>query len=297
MTRRGWFLLGVVGLVWGIPYLLIKIAVAEVSPPTLVFARTAIGAVVLLPFALRSGGMRALRGRWLAVAAFAAIEVVGPWLLLSNAEITLPSSTTGLLVATVPILAVLLGRLWGDRLPVAAVRWAGLLTALGGVALLLGPGAVSGQAWPLSQVLLAALGYAIAPLIAERSLGGVPAVTLTAACLTIAALVYAPAVLYTAPHPMPSPKALLALAFLGIVCTALAFVLFFRLIVEVGAARSTLVAYINPVVAVVLGAVVLGEHITVLVVMATVLIIGGSAAASLRARGTARAAAPEMVGS
>jgi drug/metabolite transporter (DMT)-like permease len=297
MTRRGWLLLGVVGLVWGIPYLLIKIAVAEVSPPTLVFARTAIGAVVLLPFALRSGGMRALRGRWLAVAAFAAIEVVGPWLLLSNAEITLPSSTTGLLVATVPILAVLLGRVWGDRLPVAAVRWAGLLTGLGGVSLLLGPGAVSGQAWPLGQVLLAALGYAIAPLIAERALGGVPAVTLTAACLTIAALVYAPAVLYTVPHPMPSLKALLALAFLGIVCTALAFVLFFRLIVEVGAARSTLVAYINPVVAVVLGAVVLGEHITVLVVMATVLIIGGSAAATARARGAARAAAPEMVGS
>ncbi|MCR6491317.1 DMT family transporter [Cellulomonas sp. P24] len=282
MTRRGWLLLGAVGAIWGIPYLLIKIAVAEVSPPTIVFARTAVGAIVLMPFALRSGGLRPLRGRWTAVAMFAALEIVGPWLLLSNAERVLASSTTGLLVATVPILAVVLGRFVGDRRPVSAVRWVGLVVGLGGVVLLLGPGAVHGHAWSLGQVLLAALGYAIAPIVADRALRGVPAVTLTAACLTLAALVYAPVVAATGLHTAPGPGTIAALLTLGVVCTALAFVLFFALITEVGAARSTLVAYINPVVAVALGAAVLSEPITPLVVIAMVLIVGGSAAGSHR---------------
>jgi drug/metabolite transporter (DMT)-like permease len=282
MTRRGWLLLGAVGAIWGMPYLLIKIAVAEVSPPTLVFARTAIGAVVLVPFAVRAGGLRPLRGRWVAVGAFAALEIVGPWFLLSNAETVLASSTTGLLVATVPILAVVLGRFVGDRRPVTVVRWVGLLVGLGGVVLLLGPGAVQGHTWPLGQVLLAALGYATAPIVADRALRGVPAVTLTAACLTLAALVYAPVVAMTGPHPIPGPRTVASLVTLGVVCTALAFVLFFALISEVGAARSTLVAYINPVVAVGLGAAVLAEPITPAVVLAMVLIVGGSAAGSHR---------------
>lgn len=282
MTRRGWLLLGAVGAIWGIPYLLIKIAVAEVSPPTVVFARTAVGAVVLMPFALRSGGLRPLRGRWTAVAVFAALEIVGPWLLLSNAERVLASSTTGLLVATVPILAVVLGRFVGDRRPVSSVRWVGLVVGLGGVVLLMGPGAVHGHAWSLGQVLLAALGYAIAPIVADRALRGVPAVTLTAACLTLAALVYAPVVAVTGPRLAPGPGTIAALLTLGVVCTALAFVLFFALITEVGAARSTLVAYINPVVAVALGAAVLSEPITPLVVVAMLLIVGGSAAGSHR---------------
>ncbi len=299
MTRRGWLLLGAVGAIWGMPYLLIKIAVADVSPPTVVFARTAVGAVVLVPFAVRAGGLRPLRGRWAAVGAFAALEIVGPWFLLSNAETVLASSTTGLLVATVPILAVVLGRFLGDRRPVTVVRWVGLLVGLGGVLLLLGPGAVQGHTWPLAQVLLAALGYATAPIVADRALRGVPAVTLTAACLTLAALVYAPIVALTGPHPTPGPQAVAALVTLGVICTALAFVLFFALISEVGAARSTLVAYINPVVAVGLGAAVLAEPITATVVLAMVLIVGGSAAGSHRSadsqpRSTHESPAPEV---
>lgn len=284
MSRRGWVLLVAVGVIWGVPYLLIKIAVEDVSPPLLVLVRTAVGAVVLLPFALRGGGLRVLRGRWGAVVAFAALEIVGPWFLLSNAERTLASSTTGLLVATVPIMAVVLGRLVGDRLPVAGVRWAGLAVGLAGVAVLAGPGSGAAAPWPLAQVLLAALGYAAAPIIAARSLQGVPAVTLTAVCLSISALAYLPVVLLTGPHPMPGADALWSLAALGLVCTALAFILFFRLISEVGAARSTLVAYINPLVAVALGAVVLDEPVTAAVVVAAALIVSGSAAASVRGR-------------
>jgi len=284
MSRRGWFLLVAVGVIWGIPYLLIKIAVADVTPAMVVFVRTALGALLLLPFALRGGGLRVLRGRWRAVLAFAALEIMLPWILLSNAERTLSSSTTGLLVATVPIAAVVLGRVVGDRQPVAAIRWVGLLVGLGGVALLLGPGAAGGDPWAVAQVLVAALGYASAPIIAERALRDVPAIPLTATCLGITALAYAPVVLATGPHPWPPVDAVLALAGLGALCTALAFVLFFRLIVEVGAARSTLVAYLNPVVAVALGAVVLDESVTVSVLAATALILVGSAVASRRPR-------------
>jgi drug/metabolite transporter (DMT)-like permease len=282
MSRRGWILLVSVGVIWGIPYLLIKVAVGEVTPATVVFVRTALGALLLLPFALRGGGLRVLRGHWPAVLGFAVLEIVLPWILLSNAERTLSSSTTGLLVATVPIAAVVLGRFVGDRRAVAPIRWIGLLVGLGGVALLLGPGAAGGDPWAVAQVLLAALGYASAPIIADRALRDVPAIPLTATCLGITALVYLPFVVATGKQPWPPLDAVLALVGLGALCTALAFVLFFRLIVEVGAARSTLVAYLNPVVAVALGALVLDEVITVTVLAATALILLGSAAASRR---------------
>jgi len=288
MSRRGWLLLVAMGVIWGVPYLLIKVAVGQVSPATVVFVRTGLGALLLIPFAVRAGGLRVLRGHWPAVVGFAALEIIGPWILLSNAERTLTSSTTGLLVATVPIAAVVLGRLVGDRAPVAAVRWVGLLVALGGVVLLLGPGAAADDPWAVTQVLLAALGYATAPMIADRWLRSVPVIPLTATCLGLSALVYAPIVLATGPHPWPDTDAILALAALGAVCTALAFVLFFGLIAEVGAARSTLVAYLNPVVAVVLGALVLDEPFTWTIAAATVLIVLGSAAASLRGRDAGR---------
>ena len=184
MSRRGWILLVAVGVDLG------RAVPAHQGrgrprsrPATVVFVRTALGALLLLPFALRGGGLRVLRGHWPAVLGFAALEIVGPWILLSNAERTLTSSTTGLLVATVPIAAVVLGRFVGDRRPVAAVRWVGLLVGLGGVALLLGPGAAGGDPWAVTQVLLAALGYATAPIIADRCLRDVPAIPLTATCL------------------------------------------------------------------------------------------------------------------
>lgn len=286
MSRRGWVLLGVLGLVWGIPYLLIKIAVAEVSPATVVLARTAVGAIVLLPLALRGtgrgGGFRALQGRWRALLLFSLLEVVGPWLLFSDAERTLSSGTTGLLVATVPVLAVVVGRVAGDRRPVAPVRWVGLLVGLAGVAVLTAPSASGGAAWPVTEVLLGALGYAIAPVVAERFLAGVPAAVLTAACLGAAAVLYLPVVLLEGPVSLPSPSVVAALATLGLLCTAVAFLLFFRLIAEVGGPRSTLVAYLNPLVAVSLGAAVLDEPLDASVAVATLLIVGGSAAASVR---------------
>lgn len=280
------------GLIWGTPYLMIKVAVDEVSPAMVVFVRCVFGAIVLLPLAVHRKQLAALRGRWWWLIAFAAAEIVGPWLLLSDAERTLSSGTTGLLIATVPIIGVVIAWLAGDRRRVTPARWAGLLLGLGGVALLAAPSVEKGGAWPVTEMLLVAIGYAGAPLIADRTLREVPGLVLTGTCLAFATLVYAPAAAWTWPGSVPSGRALLALAGLATICTALAFVLFFELIKEVGAARATVITYVNPAVAVALGAAVLGEPLTLSVGAAFALILVGSVLAT-RGGGASPAPPPE----
>src|SRR5579872_4236521 len=280
VSRRGWILFAAMGVIWGMPYLLIKVAVGGVSVPVLVCTRTAIGALLLAPFAIRGGRLALLRGhvRWLL--AFTLIEIVGPFALLSNAERRLPSSTSGLLVAAVPIFGGLIALLIGSKDRPTPVRWAGLLIGLGGVALLAGPGAGRGSVVPVLEVLGTALGYSIGPLIANRKLSHLPPVAVNAVCLGTAALVYAPFAALTLPTQMPSVQVLLALAALGVICTAAAFLVFFRLIAEVGPARATVITYINPAVAVALGVLVLGEHLTAAIGLSFVLILGGSVLAT-----------------
>ena len=269
------------GVIWGIPYLLIKVADGGVSVPVLVCTRVGLGSLLLLPAAIRGGHLRALNGhvRWLA--AFTALEIVGPFALLSNAEKHLPSSTSGLLVAAVPIFSALLAWLTrsGDRLT-TAIRWAGLAVGLGGVALLAGPGAGRGSVVPVLEVLGTALGYSIGPLIANRKLSHLPPVAVNTVCLGAAALVYAPFAALTWPRHVPSVQVLAALAALGAVCTAAAFLIFFRLIAEVGPARATVITYVNPAIAVALGVLVLGEHLTAAIGVSFVLILGGSVLAT-----------------
>jgi drug/metabolite transporter (DMT)-like permease len=270
-------------VIWGIPYLLIKIAVAGVPVPVLVLARVGVGAGLLLPVALRQRQLGVLRGHWGWLAAFALAEVIVPWLLLSEAERRLSSSMSGLLIASVPIIIVVLGRLTGGTDRLSSLRWAGLLAGLGGVALLVGPSAVGGDAPSVTEVLLVAVCYATGPLIADRKLSDLPPLPMTAACLGFAAVVYAPAAALTWPSSMPSWRVLAALATLAVVCTATAFLLFFRLIAEVGPARASVITYINPAVAVALGVGVLGEQFTPAMGGAFALIIGGSVLATRRA--------------
>jgi drug/metabolite transporter (DMT)-like permease len=276
MSRRGWALFAVMGVIWGLPYLLIKIADSGVSVPVLVFARVATGTLLLLPVVLRGGRLRALRPylKWLV--AFAAVEVILPWLLLSTAEQHLSSSLSGLLIAAVPVIGVGVARLAGDRERLSASRWAGLALGLAGVALLGGGVSGRGAVLPVLEVLGTALCYAIGPVIADRKLAGADDLAVTAASLGLATVVYAPAAALTWPHVMPPARVLEAVAMLALLCTALAFVLYFRLIAEVGAVRATVITYVNPAVAVVLGAAVLGEPITPAVVISFVLILAGS---------------------
>jgi drug/metabolite transporter (DMT)-like permease len=276
MTRRGWILFALMSVIWGIPYLLIKVAVGGVSVPVLVFARTAGGAVILLPLAARHGHLDALRRHWRPLAAFAACEIIGPWWLLSDAERGLSSSITGLLIAAVPIIGALLTRLIGSSQRLSPKRWTGLLVGFGGVALLAVPHMRGGDAWSLTEVLLTALGYATAPLIAARTLNNVPSLPMTAACLALAAIVYAPAAIVTWPPALPNAWVLAALAALAAVCTALAFVVFLELIREVDPARALVFTYVNPAVAVAAGVIVLEEPITVAIIASFALILTGS---------------------
>ncbi len=286
MSRRGWWLFAAMSLIWGVPYLLIKVAVGGVAPPVLVLARVGIGAALLLPIAVRRRELGALRPHWRWLALFATVEIIVPWLLLSEAETRLSSSLSGLLIASVPILVAVLSRLTGSRDKLTGARWTGLLVGLGGVALLVGGGA-SGAASSVAEVLTVALCYATGPLIAARKLSELPPLGMTAACLAFAAVVCAPFAALTWPSAMPAGKVLAALAGLAVICTAVAFLGFFALIAEAGPARATVITYVNPAVAVVLGVLVLGERLTVPMAAAFVLILSGSVLATRAGGGAA----------
>lgn len=275
MSRRGWVLFALMSVIWGIPYLLIKIAVGGVPVPVLVMARTAIGAALLLPFAVHGGQFRLILRYWRPLLIFAFLEILAPWWLLSDAELRLSSSASGLLIAAAPILGIALARLFGDTERLGRLRWVGLALGLAGVAVLVGPYLSGSDSWAISQALLTALGYALAPLVADRYLRDVPTMPLTAVCLAFAALVYTPAAIWTWPHAMPSGKVLAAIAALGIICTGLAFVVYLELIKEAGASRALVFIYVNPAVAVVAGVVFLNEPLTALIVVSFVLILTG----------------------
>lgn len=281
MTARGWLLFSLMGVVWGIPYLMIKVAVGEVSPSMVVFTRCALGAALLLPFALRQPGLaRTVRTHWKPMLAFACIEIIGPWWTLTDAERHLSSSTAGLLIAGVPIVGVVLARYFGAAERLGARRVTGLALGLTGVGVLTVPHLTGGDARSLAEVLLTVLGYATAPLIAARHLKDVPSLHLTAPCLALAALVYAPVAAATWPSATPSAEALTALAALGVICTAVAFVAFLELIKEVGPTRATVITYVNPAVAVAAGALFLDEELTAGIAVAFTLILAGSVLAT-----------------
>ncbi|GAA2150750.1 DMT family transporter [Actinomadura napierensis] len=282
VSRRGWSLFALMSVLWGIPYLMIKVAGEGVSVPVLVFARTALGALVLVPIAARSGGLEPVRRHWRPLLAFTAVEILGPWALLSDAEHRLTSSMTGLLIAAVPIIGVVLARLTGDAERLGPVRWAGLLVGLAGVGVLAGPHLGGGSAWAVGEVMLVALGYAVAPMVATRRLQDLPSLHMAAGALTIAAVVYAGPAVATWPDAAPSGRVLASLGGLGLVCTALAFIVFFELIREAGTSRAMVFTYVNPAVAVVAGVLLLDEPLSGTIIASFVLILGGSVLATVR---------------
>jgi drug/metabolite transporter (DMT)-like permease len=223
-----------------------------------------------------------IRDHWRPLLGFAFFEIIAAWFLLSDAERHLTSSMTGLLIAASPIIAAVLDRFTGGEQRLGFRRITGLGIGLAGVAVLAGPHLAGGSAWPIVEVLMVATCYAIAPLIAARHLADVPALPMTAACLGFAALVYAGPAAATWPTEMPAVRVLLALAALAVICTALAFLVFFALIREVGAARALVFTYVNPAVALLAGVIVLGEPLTVSNIAGLALILTGSVLATRR---------------
>ncbi|MCA9832586.1 MAG: EamA family transporter [Thermomicrobiales bacterium] len=264
-TRKGWLLFAVMAVVWGMPYLFIKEAVASYPPVAVVAGRTLIGGVVLLPFAIRAGALRPALQVWPWVLLFGTIEMAGPFLLLSHAETQLPSGLTGLLVATVPLFATLIALLRGDRSALTSLRLVGLAMGFTGVAIVvIGPGLVThdtGSIVAIVEVLFTAVLYAIAPFVIAAKLSHVPSLgTITFALFAIG-LAYLPAALLVT-DGSPTFRATASLVLLGVICTALAFVVFFALIREVGPVRAPLFTYVNPFVAMILGVMLLSEPVT-----------------------------------
>ena len=277
-SLRGWLLFVTMSLVWGITYLFIKEAVATISPAGVVAGRTLLAGLILLPFALRHGALRAALPHWRWVLAFAVVEMAGPFLLLSHAEQTLPSGLTGLLVSTVPLFATLIAVLGGNRAVLRPLRLLGLIIGFVGVAVIVaGPALLSGGDGALlsvGEVLLTAVLYAIAPFIIATKLRQVPSLgTITLALLAVGAG-YTPFAIITQ-HEVPSLRSTVSLLLLAIVCTAIAFIAFFALIREVGPVRAPLFTYVNPVVAIILGALVLGESLTTGLIVGFPLVIIG----------------------
>ena len=275
MSRRGALLFAAMCVIWGIPYLLIRVAVRELAPVTLVFARTALGAALLTPVAAWRGELRPLLRHWKPLLVYTAAEVAIPWVLLARAETRLTSSLTGLLIAAVPLVGAVIVTLTGERERQGRRRWVGLLVGIGGVAALVGLDFGQVSVVALVEVALVAVGYAVGPIILARRLADLPVLGVVATSLVLSAVVYAPFAAARRPDRMPSAHVLESVAGLAVVCTALAFVLFFALIAEVGPVRATVITYVNPAVAAVLGVVVLSEHIAAGMVVGFSLVLAG----------------------
>ena len=277
INRRGWVLFGLMGLIWGVPYLFIKVAVEYLAPPVVVFGRSAIAAVPLLIVATHTRALRPALANWKPVLAFAAIEMALPWVLLTHAEQHLPSGLAGLLIACVPIVGAIAAYLLGDRNALHPKRLLGIATGLAGVALLLATdlGGNGTPWWSVVEMLIVCVCYATAPFIAARRLSHVPDFGVVAVSLSIVAVAYAPIAWFTRPDSTPPAKVYLSVLVLAIVCTAIAFIIFFKLIAAIGPARATLFTFINPAVAVVAGALVLDEQITAATIAGFILVIVG----------------------
>ena len=281
MSRRSWLLFAAMCVIWGVPYLMIRVAVREVSPGALVFARTTLGALLLLPIAIKRDALRPVLRKWRPLLAYTAVEVALPWLLLSDAETKLSSSLTGLLVAAVPLVGVAIARLQGTDDPVDAVRGFGLLLGIGGVVALLGLDVGEVHAGPLVQVAVVVVCYAIGPAIISRHLSDVPVMGVVVLSLAITAVGYLPVAVLDPPEHLPA-NVIWSVIGLATICTALAFIVFFALIAAIGPARATVITYVNPAVAVLLGVLLLNEKFTVGMAVGFPLILLGSVLAARR---------------
>lgn len=291
MTRRGLVLFGLMSVIWGIPYLFIRIAVEEITPAMLVLARTALAAAILLPIALARVDLRPVLKRWPWVVAFAGIEIAVPWVALGSAEQHLTSSLTGLLIAGVPLVGTAVALATGGADRISRVGLVGLLIGMGGVAAIVGADYGTTDPTALLQIALVVVCYAVGPAILARRLGGLPTVGVMALSLALCAVVYVPIAAVQWPAVVPSPNVILAVVILAVICTAAAFLVFAALIDEVGPVRATVITYVNPAVAAVLGVLVLHETFTTEMGAGFVLVILGSFLAT-RPVGTRRAERP-----
>ncbi|MET9485418.1 DMT family transporter [Nocardia sp. NPDC006630] len=282
MSRRGWALFLGMGVIWGVPYAMIRVAVGDFDPVVVAFGRTALGALVLLPIALYTKVFLPVLRQWRWLLVYTLVEITGPWLLIGKAETTLTSSTVGLLIAAVPLIAIVLVTVGGhERLDTR--RIIGLLIGFAGVAALVGLDIDVSNMGALGAIAISVVGYALGPIIISRKLTGLPPIGVVTATLVFAAVIYLPFAMLRLPAHYPA-AASWSVVGLGLLCTALAFVVFFALIGEVGPARATVITYINPAVALLIGVSLLHEPLTAGMAIGFPLVILGSILGTARSR-------------
>ncbi len=292
MTRRGWLLFSTLCLVWGVPYLLIRVAVADLHPVFVACGRTLIGGLILLPIALRQKALGPVLKRWPLLLLYTVVEISGPWFFLGHAEQTLTSSTAGLLVAMVPLISfVLVWASGGEK--VSPRRVLGLGVGIAGVLTLVGLDVHFDDLTSVGAILLTAIGYAVGPIIINRKLSDIPATGVITASLLLAAVLYVPVLPFVWPATVPADAGW-AVVTLAVVCTASAFQLFFALIKEAGPARATVITFVNPAVAILLGVLILDEPFTVGIAIGFPLVIVGAVLATSRNRTTPEPAAAPL---
>jgi drug/metabolite transporter (DMT)-like permease len=279
MSPRAWAAFAAVSTLWGIPYLFIKVAVDDGVPPVfLAWVRVTLAAVVLLALAARAGVLRAARPRLRWIALYAVIEIALPFPLIAEGERHVSSSLAAILISAVPMIIALLALRFDPSERVTGRRLAGLVIGFGGVVALVGLD-VAGRGDELLgalAILLAAVGYAAGPMLLNRRFADLDPRASMGASLAVAGTVLTPFALANPPGRAPSGDALLALGVLGLLCTAMAFVLFGMLIAEVGPGRAAVITYIAPIVAVALGVAVLDEELGPGAIAGLLLILGGS---------------------
>lgn len=282
MSKKGLILFLIAGTAWGMPYLFIRIAVEDFSTWTIVFSRVVIGAAVLIPIAMKRDVLKPALKAWPYVLAYAVIEMIFPWFLITEAEREINSGLAGLLVATVPFFGLLIGIFYQkDKSLKHPKTLAGLAIGFTGVVLLVGIDALGGHiSLPhVLMIILAAVGYSIAPVIVATKIPYVSGVAVNGLAMAIVAVVYAIPASLALPKEIaanPPVESWLSILGLGVICSAVAFVAFFQLIKEIGSTRSTLVTYMNMAVAVVLGILLLGEPITAGILVGFPLVLIGS---------------------
>ncbi|MFL5870868.1 MAG: DMT family transporter [Solirubrobacterales bacterium] len=279
MSARAWGAFLSVSILWGIPYFFIKVAVDDGVPPAfLAWARVTIGALILAALSWRLGLLGSLRGRWRMISIYAILEIALPFPLIAAGEQRVSSSLAAILIASVPLMVAVLA-FWVDHSEkVTGTRLAGLFIGFGGVIALVGLD-VAGSASELvgaGAILLAAVGYALAPMLLKLNLADVDPRATMAGALAIASLALTPAAFIAPPSGPVSAEAIGSVVALGIFCTAAALVLFGALVAEVGAGRALVITYVAPVVAVALGVAVLGERPGAGAIAGLLLIIAGS---------------------
>lgn len=292
MSRRGLILFAALSIIWGTPYLFIRVAVMSVEPSVMVALRVGLAALLLLPIAAARGEFRGIRPHLPWIALFGLVEITGPFLLLGYAETALTSSTTALLIAVVPIVAAILARSLGLDRHLGWRRILGLAIGFGGVAVLVGLDVAGDQLWAVGAAALTVLGYALGPIVISTKLANAPSLAVISLALGFNALLYAPIAWVQRPTTAVPAEAWWSIVILGILCTAIAFLIFFALVKEVGPSRMTVITFLNPAVAVMLGVIVLSEPITLGLILGFPLVLLGSYLATRPDRAREPAATP-----